>query len=115
MLISIYDFDNYRLFLDSWILTQPHNGHGIRRSMAKAAGVSSSLISLILSGQKELSAEQAIELAEFVGLNENESDYFHLLVLFARAGSNKLQQSFAKKIKQAKERAQKLSSRVRKD
>lgn len=114
-MISIYDHNDYRSYLEAWIQIQKNQGHGSRGKLAEAAGVSSTLISLILKSEKHLSLEQAAEIGDFMGLNENESDYFLLLVEFGRAGSFKLQQKFQKKIKAAQSQAKQISKRVKKD
>lgn len=108
-MISIYDFTDYREFLNAWITAQ--KGKGLQGKMAVAAGVSSSLISFILKGEKHLSLEQAAEISEFMGLPEKEVEYFYLLVEYGRAGSVKLQKQLLKRIE---EQRKKLSNRMAK-
>ena len=106
---SIYDFTDYRGYLEVWL------ERGFKSKMAQAIGVSSTLISLILKGEKQLSMDQALEVTEFLHLNEKETDYFLLMVEFGRAGTHKLQQRLLKNLKQAQASARKVSHRVRKD
>lgn len=87
---SIYEFLDYRVFLKKWIEFKSQNLKGIQSKLAASAGVSTTLISRILSGEKNLSLEQAMEVAEYVGFNDTETGYFLLLVEIGKAGSEKL-------------------------
>lgn len=108
-MISIYDFTDYRAYLNAWIESQKSSNKGLQGKLASAAGVSSSLISFILKGEKHLSLEQAAEIAEFVGLTEKEVEYFYLLVEYGRAGSVKLQKQLKRRIE---EQSKMLANRV---
>lgn len=114
-MVTIYEHTNYREFLNGWISSQPNGGRGLKGQMAKHLGISSTLISFILSGTKPLSMEQGSELADFVGLNEAETDYFFLLVEKERAGTVKLREKLDRRIKMAQEQARKVARRVKKD
>ncbi|MFP5519253.1 MAG: TIGR02147 family protein [Bdellovibrionia bacterium] len=113
MVISIYDFEDYRLYLNTWIEQQSQKG--LKSKFASVMNVSTTLVSLILKGEKQISLEQATELVDFLGLSDRESDYFFLLVELSRAGTHKLKNRLKLKIKIAKKEAQKVSSRVKKD
>ncbi len=112
---SIFEFNSYYDYLSSWIASQPNKGRGVKGSFAKALGVSSTLVSFILSGKKPLSLEHASDLADFIGLNENESDFFFLLVERERAGHVRLKAKFDRKIEIARAQSKKISKRVKKD
>jgi uncharacterized protein (TIGR02147 family) len=114
-MISVYDFQDYREFLKTWIASQASAGRGQAGLLAKAAGVSSTMISLVLKGDKQLHLEQASDIADAIGLSEPEGDYFFLLVEYGRAGSFRLQAKLLKKIKASQQQAQKISHRVKKD
>ncbi len=113
-MLSIYDSQDYRAFINDWITSQPKS-HGLKTKMAEALNVSSTLVSLILKGEKDLTLEQAIDAAEFLGLNEAETDHFFLLVEMEKAGTQKLKARFRKKLETARKQAQTLASRVKKD
>jgi uncharacterized protein (TIGR02147 family) len=114
-MVSIYDHSDYRAYLNSWIESQRDGGRGLKGRLAEAASISSTLISLILKGDKHLALEQASDIADFIGLSENETDYFFLLVELGRAGNFKLQQKLKRKIKALQDEAKKISKRVKKD
>lgn len=113
MLISVFDFEDYRDFLNSWIDAQ--SVRGLRAQLAQALGVSSTLVSLILKGEKHLSLEQAAEAVDYLGLQEKEADYFFLLVELGKAGSHKLRQRLKQKITQQKTESKQIGKRVKKD
>jgi uncharacterized protein (TIGR02147 family) len=95
--MNIYEFNDYKEYLKSWIALQPKQGRGLIRKMADHLRVSSAMLSHILSGEKHFSIEAANDLAAFIGLDENESEFFLLLVLHAKAGSFALRERFRKK------------------
>ena len=75
--------------------------------------VHSSMVSQILSGLKEISLEQAQELAGYLGFNGAELEYFLVLVQKERAGSKKLRDFFQRKVSELQAAAQEVASRVR--
>jgi uncharacterized protein (TIGR02147 family) len=111
---SIYDFTDYREFSKTWIDSQ-EGSRGLRGRLAEAMGISSTMMSLMMKGEKNLSLEQAAEAAEFFGLNERETDYFFLLVEFGKAGTHKLQVKLRRQIREAQTQAKKISNRIPKD
>lgn len=69
-------------------------------------------MSYIVNDQRDLSEEQAVELVEFLGLTEIESEYFLALVQFERAGTKKLEKLYLKKLEEIRNRASKVKNRV---
>jgi len=112
-MISIFDHQDYREFLRAWIDSQ--QGRGASGRLAEAMGISPSMMSLVMKGEKNLSSEQAAELVEFLTLNEIETDYFFVLMEIGKAGSHKLTQRLEKKKDVLLKQARKISSRVKKD
>lgn len=109
---SLFEYQNYKEFVLDWIASRPKNGRGQLSQIAKLLNISSVSVSYIFSGDRNLSEEQALELSEFLSFTEIESDYFLLLVQYARAGSFKLEQKFLKNLERLKKQAQNLKSRV---
>ncbi len=113
--MSIYDFQDYKEFYRRWLETQPSRGRGVGRRMALHLTTSSTLISQIFNGDRHLNLEMATEVAEFLSLTERETDYFYLLIQYARAGSKKLERNLRRRIEAAQNDARKVSERVIKD
>ncbi len=112
-MISVFDFKDYREYLRAWIDQQ--EGRGASSRLAETMGISPSMMSLIMKADKNLTAEQGMELVEYLALNELESDYFFVLLEMGRSGSHKLTQRLDKKRDQLLKQARKISNRVKKD
>jgi uncharacterized protein (TIGR02147 family) len=113
--MSVFMHTDYKAYLRERVRALPKKGYGEHRRIARHLGVSSTMISQVFTGQKDLSLELACELSEYLGHGESEERYFLLLVELARAGSKKLQEKFAKLVREQQENAQKISEHVRKD
>jgi uncharacterized protein (TIGR02147 family) len=111
---SLFDFNDYRKFLTFWIESQENHGYGIKGKIASALNISSTLVSLVLKGDKSFSADQMSHLCDFMGLSELESDYLHLLLELDRAATQKYKVKLNKKILQLQNQSKKISSRVQK-
>lgn len=98
-MISIFDYLNYREFLKDWIKSKSNSTKGLQSKLASSARISSTFMSRILSGDKQLTPEQGLEMALFIGLTDKEIDYLLLLLEIGRAGSEKLKQRLEKKAK----------------
>ena len=111
---SVFDHTDYRQYLDSWMDSHDRK-RGLRAQLAEAAKISPTMLTLIMKGEKNLSQEQALELCEFIGLGEKESEHFFLLVDLARAGTTKLKQKIQQRLQASQKAAQKVEARVRQD
>ncbi len=112
---SLFDFDDYKKYVHEWLLKMPHGGHGQLSRIAKHLSISSVSVSHVFNGVRDLSEEQAVEIAEFFGFSELEGDYFLLLVQLERAGSFKLKARVKTQITKVLVQAQDLKSRLTQD
>lgn len=113
--LSIFEYSNYRDYLRDHVQSLPNGGRGQLTRLGKHLNTSSVLVSYVFNGSRDFSLEQAIEVAEFLGLTELESDYFYLLVQLARAGSHKLEMKVKSQLKKIRDEALQLKSRVAQD
>src|SRR4051812_48372427 len=111
-MLSIFEFRHYREYLAKWIEAQGSAGYGVKGRAAAALKISSSLFSQILKGRKTLTPDQTSDLCDFLGLNELESDYLHLLVDTDRAGSPRYREKLERKIGMLQEQSRKNGKRV---
>lgn len=111
--MSIFDFVDYKLYFRTYVSQLPGRGRGEFRRVADSLNVSSTMISQIFNGEKHLSMELASDLADYLHLSENESDYLFLLVEFARAGNFRLQAKLKRQIAQTQTRAKSLDTRLK--
>lgn len=112
--MSIYEFQDYRRFLRGEFAKLPKKGRGQARKLADALKVHPVVVSQVLSGTRDLSPEQALETALYLGLDERATEYFSLLVHRARAGTRKLEQHLTKKIEALRAEATFLKNRIQK-
>lgn len=111
-MLSIFEYSNYRRYLGAWIESLGARAHGSKGRIAESLGVSSSLISQVLKGEKTLTPDQTSDLSDFLGLNEIEADYLHLLVDLDRAGSHRYREKLQRKITQLQEQSRRIGKRV---
>jgi uncharacterized protein (TIGR02147 family) len=113
--MNIFEYTDYKPYFLAWVAERPKRGRGEFRRLATHLGVSTTMISQVFSGEKHLSMEMASELAEYIGLNDSETDFLFLLLSFQRAGNHRLKAKLEKRIKAAQQKAQLLSQRLVKD
>ena len=112
---SIFDFTDYRQFISVYLQSRADKERGAQSKFAKACGISTTMASLILKGDKHLNLEQAAEGVEFFGFNDKEAEYFFLLVEIGKAGTVKLKSILRTRQKEMQMQARKLSKRVKVD
>lgn len=108
----VYKYTDYKQFLNDLIAVMPKKGHGQARKLAEHLGVHSVVASQILSGDRDFTYEQSLDVASYFGLDENATEYFSTLVLKARAGTKKLENYLEKKLATLKAEAEDIKNRV---
>lgn len=109
---SLFNYIDYRKFLNERLKHMPKRGHGQMRKLAAFLNVHTTLTSQIFSGSKDFTLEQASLTAEFFGLNELETEYFLTLVQLSRAGNESLKKNLKKQISNIQKKAAELVNRV---
>lgn len=109
---SIFEFNDYKHYVNTWLEQQPKGGRGLLSQIAKELGIHTTLLSHTLRGEKHLNSEQGILLAEYMGLSEAETHFLLLLIQRDRAGNTKLQQKYQKDILQIRADSKDVSKRV---
>jgi uncharacterized protein (TIGR02147 family) len=115
MLPHPLDFETAPEFLRAWIREQPKRGRGIGAQLAQRLGISATMVSQTLSGDKTLSPEIALQMAEALGLSEDATDALLLMVERDRAGHHRLKARLTAQLERLRAERRDLSSRVRKD
>jgi uncharacterized protein (TIGR02147 family) len=113
--MSIFEFCDYKTFLKAEIKLRPKGGRGQLRLLSQQLSVNSTMISQIVSGDKDFTIEQAQKVAEFLVLPKLETDYFILLVQIERAGTHALKRYFTEKLAEMKKESRKVSQRLKHD
>lgn len=110
--MNIFEYSDYKLFVRERVQAMPGRGRGQFRQMALKLGVNSTVVSQVFKGARDLSPEQALKLAGFLGLGPLETKYFVNLILIARAGSKDLQDYFRSDLKKLKAESANIKTRV---
>jgi uncharacterized protein (TIGR02147 family) len=113
--MTIFEFDNYRKFIETYIKSLPQHGRGEVSRIANHLKIQTSLVSQILNHKKDFTIEQAHSLCQYLGLQEIETDYFLLLIQHERAGTHDLKRYYKDKIKELRKKSLQLSERLKRD
>jgi uncharacterized protein (TIGR02147 family) len=111
-MVSPFDSRGYKEFLAAWIADQPHNGHGAKAVLARAAQCQTAYISQVMGGRAQLSAEQLERIATHIGLRDEETRFLLLLLQKDRAGTPRLRELFDSEIKAILQKRTQLKNRL---
>jgi uncharacterized protein (TIGR02147 family) len=111
--MSIFTFDDYRTYLRFYIESLPKKGWGFASRAAEAIGVQPAYFSLVQSGEKVFTPEQAIKLAKHLSLNEIETEYFLELVQLERAGNDELKSFHKSRVERLKADGLKIKNHIK--
>lgn len=109
---ELFDYKDYKSYLDAYISSQPKGGRGVRLALANHIASPVSHISQVLNGNSHLSLEQAEGVNSFIGHTQEESQFFLILIQLARAGTPPLKNRFLFQIQQIKEKRLSLKERL---
>lgn len=113
--MKVFEYRDYKKFVNDWIKEQPKAGRGQVKKISDFLRVSTTLLSQVFKGEKQLSLETAAELTEYLEFNEKESEYFILLIEHQRAGGFKLKKILEKKLDREQQIGSQLQNRLQKD
>jgi uncharacterized protein (TIGR02147 family) len=108
---NIFSYHDYKDFLKAMI-EQAEPKHGYISQLANAANCQRSYLSQVINSHVQLTPDHALGLARFFRLTEKETDYFLLLLDFARAGSLELRERVQSKLEKMRKESINLSKRV---
>src|ERR1035437_7107143 len=109
--MTIFTYSDYRSFFKAYLASLPKKGRGELSKVAQAIGVHSTLLSLILSGERDFSLDQVFDLAQYLELTDLEREYLFLLVQKERAGNARFKSFLKEKVKAAQTEALKIENR----
>jgi len=110
--MKIFKYTDYSSFLKDYISQLPKRGRGEISRMAAAIDVHTTLMSLVLSGERDLSPEQTFDLSQYLNLTDAEREYFSAMVQFRRAGHARLKSHLKEKLTGLREAALKAERHV---
>lgn len=109
---TVFEYKDYKPYLNEKITNMPAKGRGVRRDMAKFLTCQTAYISQILNQYVHFSLEQAVKVNEFFHHNREESKFFILLVQLQRAGTKPLKEFFQIEMKEILEKRSNLKERL---
>lgn len=98
MKLNVFNYTDYRSFLNDWIKRDPTKSRGQISKLASESEIDPALLNKILKGDRELTIEQGIAVADAIKLNRDEHRLFYLMVCLARAGTPKLRSYLEREI-----------------
>lgn len=109
---DIFQYRDYKAYLQDWIEAQPKHGRGLRAKLATAMQCNTTYVAQVLNGGIHLSAEQGERASQFLGLRYEERIFFQLLIQLARAGTQSLRALVLKQVDQLLEQQLNLKNRL---
>jgi uncharacterized protein (TIGR02147 family) len=110
---SVFDFENYKIYVDETLNIRAQTERGPKSKLAEAMGCRPAYLSQVLNGPQELSPEQGQAANRFFGHTLPESRYFLNLILYSRAGTVDLRDYYKDELKKQKEDRLVLKNRVK--
>jgi len=95
---TIFDYECYKEYLNERIQSGPKRGRGVKKNLAEFLRCKTSLISAILSGDRDFSLDQAIQVSRFFSLGLLEKDFFIFMVGHEKAGTQELKDYYKEKL-----------------
>lgn len=113
MTTDIFSFTDYRSYLKD-AAESFETTWGVWTKFAKAAGCQTPYLSQVMKEKAHLTADHVIGLAEFLRLNEDETEFFFLLLDLGRAGTPKLRKHLSARMAKIRKARENLSERLKK-
>jgi uncharacterized protein (TIGR02147 family) len=110
--MTVFEFNDYKEFVLAELEARPKRGRGEFMKISKALRVHTTMVTHILRGDHHPSPEQALALAEYLGLNPLETDYFVALINMARASDERSRQYYREKVREYKDKSLALTHRL---
>lgn len=83
--MKIYDYLDYKEYVQKRVKSMPHGGRGEYSNIAKAISLNSVVVSQVFKGKRDLSLEQGFLLAKYFGFSDLEQEYFQNLIQFSKS------------------------------
>jgi uncharacterized protein (TIGR02147 family) len=112
MKVSVFDFQEYKAYLNAWIDSRPGKGRGEKSRMAERSLCHAAYVSQVLQGHAHFTLEQSALISEYMGHSAEEEEFFLLLVQHGRAGNERLRKHFQTKIRQILDKRLVLKNRL---
>ncbi len=112
MVKQIFEFDDYREFMQAYFKSLPREGFGQLSRTAKVLNIQPSLLTGILNSSKNMTQEQAFDFVAHIELSPLESEYFISLVHLSRAGTARVRKYYESKLGELRAKSDLLKNRL---
>lgn len=113
--MNIFEQNSYKVILKHYFMIKAKSVKGVSKKLAEHLNVNPSLISLVMTGNKDFTEEQMFEICEFLGISKFESEYLMSLLKIERAGSFKLKTYYTNQRDILKKQSDELAHRIQRD
>lgn len=110
--MSIYQYSDYKKWVNDHIASMRNGGRGQYRRLAEHLNTNSAIITQVFKGDRDLTADQAILLAEYFALSKTERQFLILLVNHSRAASFKYKKILEEEMEELRTTTSKIKNRV---
>jgi uncharacterized protein (TIGR02147 family) len=107
----VFEFEDYKTYLAA-ALAPTGATRGSRSKLASALNCQTAFVSRVLNGDAHFSFEHTLQVARFLSLSSDETNYFFLLVQRARAGSADLTAFYTQQIEAFRRRRELIAERI---
>jgi uncharacterized protein (TIGR02147 family) len=109
---SIFEYRDYKVYLNDFIVSRPGKGRGIKAKIAKNLRIHTAYVSQVLNKYAHFTLEQSVSLSHFLEHTQNETRFFIYLIQLGRSGSHELRTYFQSEIEKFASDQSKLKNRL---
>ncbi len=113
--MNLFEFEDYKKWVNTRIQGLPKAGRGQYKRIAEHLSVNATIVTQVFNGERDLTPEQAVLLADYFALSKIETRFLLLLVNFSRAGSHLYRKNLSEEILELREQAREIKNRVQQD
>jgi uncharacterized protein (TIGR02147 family) len=112
MKTTVFEYSNYKSYLNDLIASHPNGGRGQRKALAEGIGCQVAYVTHVLSGDNHFSMEQIEACGRHFSLSKIEIEFLFLILQHNRAGTVELRKFFDGLIHERREKHSLLKERL---
>lgn len=110
--MSLFAYTDYKIWFNTLVKSMPKGGRGQLSQLARFLNTSPVIITQVFKGDRDITPEHAVLLAEYLGLTKTERSYLILLVNHSRAGSYHYKKILSEEIEEQRKKGLEVKSHV---
>ncbi len=112
--MDIFKYSSYKKYIKDYLNNLPKKGRGEFKIISELIQVHSTMLSHILNGKSNFTLDQAYLFAQYLNLNDLETEFFLTLIDLEKCSNFKLKDYLNEKLKKIQYQAKNLKNRVNK-